>query len=145
MRGWTPFSGMAARSRDARLWARHPNPQDRWVMGVCVEREGRFPYATTFAAAGAMRPALELYRACDRDGEDNRAALKKSGRLAMPVLALGGESSFFVPIAKEMLGEVAKHVTVAGIPHSGHWVAEENPEALVKELLRFCRGGKGWS
>ncbi len=102
-------------------------------------------YASAYAAAGAMRAGFELYRAFDRDGEDNRAALKKGGRLAMPVLAMGGESSFFVPIAKEMLGEVAKHVTIVGVPRCGHWVAEENPQALVRELLLFCRGGKGWS
>ncbi|MGI4830446.1 MAG: alpha/beta fold hydrolase [Janthinobacterium lividum] len=96
-------------------------------------------YALHYSAAGAMRAGFELYRAFDRDGEDNRAALKKKGRLTMPVLALGGTSSFFLPIAKGMLAEVAKHVTVAAIPDSGHWIAEENPNALVEELLHFCK------
>ncbi len=96
-------------------------------------------YASHYSAAGAMRAGFELYRAFDRDGEDNRAALKKSGRLTMPVLALGGTSSFFLPIAKAMLAEVAKHVTVTGIPNAGHWIAEENPKALLDELLRFCK------
>ena len=56
----------------------------------------------------------------------------------MPVLALGGTASFILPIAKTMLAEVAKHLTVAFIPAAGHWIAEENPKALLHELLSFC-------
>ncbi len=96
-------------------------------------------YASHYSAAGAMRAGFELYRAFDRDGQDNKAATKKKGRLTMPILALGGTSSFYLPIAKEMLAEVAKHVTVVGIPDAGHWIAEENPTAFVKELLTFCK------
>ena len=95
-------------------------------------------YASAYSAAGAMRAGFELYRAFDQDAQDNKAALKKKGRLTMPVLALGGTSSFFLPIAKPMLAEVAKHVTVAPIPDAGHWIAEENPKALLAELLSFC-------
>ena len=95
-------------------------------------------YASQFSAAGAMRAGFEVYRAFDRDAEDNKAALKKNGRLTMPVLALGGTASFYLPIAKAMLAEVAKKVTVIGIPDCGHWIAEENPRALLEELLKFC-------
>ena len=94
-------------------------------------------YVSHYSAAGAMRAGFELYRAFDQDGEDNKAALKKNGRLTMPVLALGGTSSFFLPIAKVMLAEVAKNVTVTGIPDCGHWIAEENPKAFIEELFKF--------
>ncbi len=96
-------------------------------------------YASHYSAAGAMRAGFELYRAFDRDGEDNKASLKKNARLTMPVLALGGSSSFYLPIAKEMLVEVAKKVSVVSIPECGHWIAEENPTVLVEELLKFCK------
>lgn len=96
-------------------------------------------YTVAFEAAGAMRAGFELYRAFDQDAEHNRAALKKSGRLTMPVLALGGASSFFAPIAQRMLGEVAKKVTAVTIPQCGHWVAEENPLAFLHEVLDFTR------
>ena len=95
-------------------------------------------YASHYSAAGAMRAGFEVYRAFDQDAQDNKAALKKNGRLTMPVLALGGSASFFLPIAKEMLAEVAKHVTVVSIPEAGHWIAEENPRAFVEEVLKFC-------
>ena len=96
-------------------------------------------YANEFSSAGAMRAGFELYRAFDQDGEDNRAALKKHGRLSMPVLALGGTASFYLPIAKAMLKEVAKDVTVDGVPDCGHWIAEENPAFFVQRVLEFCR------
>ena len=96
-------------------------------------------YASQFEAAGAMRAGFELYRAFDRDADDNRAALKKSGRLTMPVLGLGGTSSFFLPIALPMLKEVAKNVTVEAIPNCGHWVAEENPGSLADRVFTFCK------
>ena len=95
-------------------------------------------YAAAFEAAGAMRAGFELYRAFDRDAEDNRTALKRRGKLTMPVLALGGASSFFAPIAEEMLREVAEGVTTATIERCGHWVAEENPRALLDHIERFC-------
>ena len=94
-------------------------------------------YADSFKAPGAMRAGFELYRAFDRDAEDNRAALRRHGRLTMPVLGLGGSSSFFAPVAEEMLREVAENVTTAEIPSSGHWIAEENPGAVLKSLLGF--------
>lgn len=94
-------------------------------------------YATSFESAGAMRAGFELYRAFDRDAEDNRAALRRHGRLTMPVLGLGGASSFFAPVAEEMLREVAGNVTTAVIPQCGHWIAEENPEAVVEHILGF--------
>lgn len=97
-------------------------------------------YATAYAAAGAMRAGFELYRAFDRDGDANRAALLCTGKLKMPVLAVGGAESFFAPIAKEMLAEVAKNVTVKAIPRCGHWIAEEQPAAFVEAVLGFAKG-----
>ncbi len=95
-------------------------------------------YVASFEAAGAMRAGFELYRAFDRDAEDNRAALARDGKLAMPVLALGGASSFFAPVAEEMLSEVAENVTTATIERCGHWIAEENPRALLERIRTFC-------
>ena len=95
---------------------------------------------------GCHAGRLEVYRAFDRGVQDNKAALKKNGRLTMPVLALGGRKSFFLPIAKEMLAEVAKHVTVVGIPEAGHWIAEENPRAFYRggsEILQLTLWGFG--
>ncbi|RWY83952.1 alpha/beta hydrolase [Rhizobium leguminosarum] len=95
------------------------------------------PNADDFSVAGAMRAGFEIYRAFDQDVLENRAALERFGKLQIPVLALGGETSFFPSIAAEMVGEFVEQVETAAIPRCGHWISEENPEALVEHILRF--------
>ena len=41
------------------------------------------------SAPGAMRAGFELYRAFDQDADDNREALKRYGKLTVPVLVVG--------------------------------------------------------
>jgi pimeloyl-ACP methyl ester carboxylesterase len=94
-------------------------------------------YASAYAMPGAMRAGLEVYRAFDRDVEDNRAALKATGKLTVPVLAIGGEISTLGPVMGEMMREVADNVRAVRVPGTAHFIAEENPAALVSELLGF--------
>jgi len=94
-------------------------------------------YVADYTAPGAMRAGLELFRAFERDAEDNRRILSEKGKLKMPVLGLGGTASFFLPVAEGMISEVAENVTVRPIEDSGHWVAEEQPEALLQRLREF--------
>jgi pimeloyl-ACP methyl ester carboxylesterase len=96
-------------------------------------------YATAYSAPGAMRAGFELYRAFDRDADDNRNALKRNGKLAVPVLAVGGESSTSGPVVEEMMREVADHVTGYRVPGTAHWIAEENPQAFTTRLLEFIK------
>jgi pimeloyl-ACP methyl ester carboxylesterase len=96
-------------------------------------------YASAYSAPGAMRAGFELYRAFDRDAEDNREALRRNGKLRVPVLAVGGAISTTGPLMQEMLQEVAENVAAVRVPRSGHWVAEENPKAVASALLEFLR------
>lgn len=100
-------------------------------------------YVADYTAPGAMRAGLELYRAFEQDADDNRRILSEKGRLKMPVLGLGGTASFFLPVAEEMLSEVAENVTVRPIENSGHWIAEEQPETLLRNLREFIRATDG--
>ena len=95
-------------------------------------------YVSAYAASGAMRAGFELYRAFDRDAEDNRAALVRDGKLTMPVLAVGGATSTTGPLVEEMMREVAEHVTGLRVPGTAHWIAEENPAALATAVLDFA-------
>jgi pimeloyl-ACP methyl ester carboxylesterase len=97
-------------------------------------------YASAYSAPGAMRAGFELYRAFDRDVADNRESFAESGRLTMPVLAVGGEASTTGPLMADMMSEVAQDVTELRIPRAGHWIAEENPAALLEGLLEFLGG-----
>jgi pimeloyl-ACP methyl ester carboxylesterase len=96
-------------------------------------------FTNAYAAPGAMRCGLELYRAFDRDVIDNKESLKKNGKLSIPVLAMGGEISTSGPTMKEMMMEVADNVTGVRIPQTAHWVAEENPGVFLSELLNFLK------
>jgi pimeloyl-ACP methyl ester carboxylesterase len=101
-------------------------------------------YVAEYSAPGAMRAGLEVFRAVEKDAVDNVRVLAEKGPLRMPVLGLGGTSSFFLPFAQDMLGEVAVDVKVRPIENSGHWIAEEQPEIFLRELQRFIEetGGK---
>jgi len=94
-------------------------------------------YASAYGAPGAMRAGFELYRAFDTDVADNREALKRDGKLTIPVLAVGGTTSTSGPFVEEMMREVAENVTGLRIPAAAHWVPEENPRDLAAGLLEF--------
>jgi pimeloyl-ACP methyl ester carboxylesterase len=97
-------------------------------------------YVTAYSAPGAMRGAFEVYRAFGQDADDNRRLLREKGRLNIPVLALGGTISTTGAVIEEMTKEVAEDVTAARIAGAGHWIAEENPQAVVAEVLGFVAG-----
>jgi pimeloyl-ACP methyl ester carboxylesterase len=95
-------------------------------------------YVSAYSAPGAMRAGFELYRAFDQDAEDNRRALARNGKLAVPVLAMGGEISTSGALVEEMMREVAEDVTGVRVPRTAHWVPEENPDEFVRAVLDFA-------
>jgi pimeloyl-ACP methyl ester carboxylesterase len=94
-------------------------------------------YASAYAMPGALRAGFEVYRAFDRDVDDNRAILKQSGKLTIPVLTVGGGISTLGPVMGEMMTEVADQVRSVRVPGTAHFIAEENPAALNAELFDF--------
>lgn len=50
-------------------------------------------YEKAFTQPGAMHAGFEVYRAFLKDGDDVRKNIAASGKMQMPVLASGGESS----------------------------------------------------
>jgi pimeloyl-ACP methyl ester carboxylesterase len=95
-------------------------------------------YTTAFSSPGGMRAGFELYRAFDQDVADNLAFMKHSGKLEIPVLAMGGSLGTFGPLVEEMAREVAHDVTGTRIPGTSHWIAEENPAEFVAQLVAFA-------
>jgi pimeloyl-ACP methyl ester carboxylesterase len=91
-------------------------------------------YAREYSMPGAMRAGFEYYRAFPQDVKDNQEFAKQ--KLAMPVLGIGGSGSFG-PIIGDHLGRVATNVQAVVIQNAGHWVAEEQPEAVTDALLKF--------
>jgi pimeloyl-ACP methyl ester carboxylesterase len=92
-------------------------------------------YAKLYAMPGAMHSGFMQFAAFDQDAIDNQAFLAK-GKLAMPVLAIGGEKSFR-NIMAEIMRFAASNVREGVIPDSGHWIMEENPAATIAMVQAF--------
>ncbi len=101
-----------------------------------IDTETRDHYAALYAKPHAMHDAFEQFGAFSRDAIDNKAMLAQGGKLTMPALGVGGEKSFGAGMADE-LGFVAHHVSSGIVPHSGHWIMEENPQATVSIVTKF--------
>ncbi|MFM0223468.1 alpha/beta fold hydrolase [Paraburkholderia dipogonis] len=91
-------------------------------------------YAREYAMPGALRAGFEYYRAFPADARQNQ--LFAQHKLTMPVLGIGGAGSLG-PIVGEELGHVALDVRSVQIKGAGHWVAEEQPQAVTDALLKF--------
>ena len=91
-------------------------------------------YAARYAQPGGMRAGFAQFAAFAQDEIDNRRFAE--AKLAMPVLALGGEKSFGLTMAAVMRF-VASDVTEGIVPSAGHWIMEENPEATVALVTKF--------
>src|ERR671919_2610648 len=91
-------------------------------------------YVSKYSAPGGMRAGFEYYRAFPITAEQNKE--HSNIKLTMPVLALGGEYSFGNAILTSM-EPLATNARGGIVPLSGHWIAEERPDLLVKELVKF--------
>lgn len=101
-------------------------------------------YAQSYARPGAMQSGFNLYRNIPRNAAANQAFHAGGGRLAMPVLALGGaraEARGRGLEPAESLKVVCTDLHAATIADAGHLVPEEQPELLAAQLLaHFQRG-----
>jgi pimeloyl-ACP methyl ester carboxylesterase len=105
------------------------------------DEASRQHYAEIYARPGAMHAGFAQFAAFDQDVIDNRAFVTK-GKLAMPVLAIGGGASFG-PTMATVAQAAATDVTGVVIPGSGHWLMEEQPAATVKAIRAFLDGTGG--
>jgi pimeloyl-ACP methyl ester carboxylesterase len=101
-----------------------------------IDTETHDHYAVLYAKPHAMHDAFEQFGAFSQDAIDNKVLLAQGGKLTMPVLGVGGEKSFGAGMAVE-LRFVADQVSSGIVPHSGHWIMEENPQATVKIVTEF--------
>jgi pimeloyl-ACP methyl ester carboxylesterase len=82
----------------------------------------------------ALRGSFELYRQFPTIIAQNEQ--RKSRRLAMPVLAIGGEESGGAGVA-ETMKLVADEVQGVVLSGAAHWVAEQAPDELLAALTEF--------
>ena len=97
-------------------------------------------YVSHYSAPGGMRAGFEYYRAFPQDAIQNMNYSKT--KLTMPILALGGGylplfgGNITMPIVYGMK-LLAQNVQGIIVPNSGHYIAEEQPDVVVKLLNTF--------
>ena len=82
----------------------------------------------------ALHGSFQLYRAFGATAAQNEQ--RKTRRLPMPVLAMGGAESAGA-MAADTMKLVADDVQTLVIPGTGHWLAEQAPDELVAALTAF--------
>ena len=100
-----------------------------------IDEATRQHYAALYARPGNMHCAFEQFAAFGQDATDNKALAAK-GKLAMPILAVGGDKSFGTQQA-DVMRVVASDVTAQVIANSGHWLMEEQPQATIAAIKAF--------
>jgi Predicted hydrolases or acyltransferases (alpha/beta hydrolase superfamily) len=91
-------------------------------------------FAATYAQPGGMRSGFAQFTAFSQDATDNQIFEKT--KLAMPVLAVGGEKSFGA-LQAVIMRHVATDVREAVVAGSGHWLMEERPAETVALIRGF--------
>jgi pimeloyl-ACP methyl ester carboxylesterase len=91
-------------------------------------------YERVYASLGGMRGMLGYYRAVLEDIEQNAELADR--RLGVPVLALGG-SVGSAPDLYERLRPSCTNIQGGVIVDSGHYIPEEQPDALAREIMAF--------
>jgi pimeloyl-ACP methyl ester carboxylesterase len=91
-------------------------------------------YVDLLSAPDVLPGCLGFYRAFDATLAQN--AERTTTPLGMPVLAIGGAASYGEHVG-EAMGALATDVRSVVIPDAGHWVAEQNPDAMLTALTTF--------
>jgi pimeloyl-ACP methyl ester carboxylesterase len=99
-----------------------------------IDEATRQHYANLYARPGAMRAAFAQFNTIRQDAEDNKLTME--AKLAMPVLAIGGEKSFGANEAVVMRN-AATDVTELVVPNAGHWLMEEAPATTIAAVRAF--------
>jgi pimeloyl-ACP methyl ester carboxylesterase len=102
-----------------------------------IDEQTRAHYAALYSRPHAIHNAFAQFAAFRQDAIDNQKFLA-DGKLKMPVLAIGGEKSFGRGFANE-IGFAADNVRALSVQNSGHWLMEEQPEAVMSAILAFIR------
>jgi pimeloyl-ACP methyl ester carboxylesterase len=101
-------------------------PLPDYVVRYYVERLASSP--------DALRGSVGSYRAIDENYAQNQE--RKTRRLTLPVLAIGGGKSIGEGVANTMR-LIADNVQSHVIAESGHWLAEEAPEQVLAVVTPF--------
>lgn len=103
---------------------------------AALSLDDREMYAQAYSGSGAMRCALNVYRAFERDAVQNRRWVAEQGKCNVRCLTLwGGASWMKEQDAVKMREEFYGRSEYAAVEGAGHWIAEEQPSRFVEAVL----------
>ena len=102
-----------------------------------ITSEAREEYIKQYSKPGALRAGFEYYRAIFEDAEQNKEYAKEK-LLDMPILTIGGEAGLG-NLTTTSFQKVANNVTGITLPNTGHFIPEERPNYLIKQILEFFK------
>ena len=91
-------------------------------------------YARVYSGLGGMRGMLGYYRSVLTDIEQNKMLARSL--IEIPILALGGDQGS-APDLYDRIKPLAAEVYGGLIKNSGHYIPEEQPFALVEQIIEF--------
>jgi pimeloyl-ACP methyl ester carboxylesterase len=92
-------------------------------------------YAAALAGDGALRAGLAYYRDAAESARKNHQALERR-RLTVPVLGISS-SHGSIPDMAASLSPWAENTTGVVVPDAGHFIPDEQPEAVAAALADF--------
>jgi pimeloyl-ACP methyl ester carboxylesterase len=101
-----------------------------------ITTDDREEYIKQYSKPGAMRAGFEYYRAVFEDAKQNKEYGKE--KLEIPILTIGGEAGLG-NITTTSFQKVANNVTGTTLPNTGHFIPEERPNFLTKQILDFFK------
>ena len=93
-------------------------------------------YSRLLRQNGALRAGMAAYREVSISAEQNRALLRDNGKLRVPLLAVSADLGS-IPDMAIPLREFAADVSGIKIAHCGHFIPDEQPQALADALRAF--------
>jgi pimeloyl-ACP methyl ester carboxylesterase len=116
-----------------------------WFLKVKALSSGTFDeaeiehYAAAVAADGGLRASLAYYREAAESARGNHEALARR-HLTLPVLGISS-SHGSVPDMAASLRPWADNTTGVMVPGAGHFIPDEQPEAVAAALADFVTAG----
>ena len=101
-----------------------------------ITSEDREEYIEQYSKPGALRAGFEYYRAIFEDSKQNKEYGKD--KLDMPILTIGGEAGLG-NLTTISFQKVGNNVTGIVLPYTGHFIPEERPNFLIKQILKFFK------
>jgi pimeloyl-ACP methyl ester carboxylesterase len=138
---WFPFN--ATDHVAAMLWeGKEAQMVDYMINAMIVDQraisaEDRAEYVRGLRSPGGLHGSFGWYRESLKTSAQIRDAVNPAKPLAVPLLALNGQWGH--PGVKEQFDGLAKQVVGQTLEHTGHLIAEENPQAVAAAIIAFAR------